>query len=151
MPPLLCLLFPQVCNHPELFEGQVERWPLQFAALTTELADALKAAAPVVHAGPGRPPKIPASSTWVQVTGFRSHIQVGFKQGSNQDPTALLICDPGVWSKHKLPCVVYAASLCWFGMRYVDQVLHSLLDTCTAHQNHAACCAARGNHTRGCQ
>jgi hypothetical protein len=67
----------QVCNHPELFEGQAERWPLQFADSSTAVEDALQPAAPVVLAGPGRPPKAPASSTWVQVTGFRSHIQVG--------------------------------------------------------------------------
>jgi hypothetical protein len=67
----------QVCNHPELFEGQAERWPLQFAELTTAIDSALRPVTQVVHAGPGRPPKAPTSSTYVQVTGFRSHIQVG--------------------------------------------------------------------------
>jgi hypothetical protein len=109
----------QVCNHPELFEGQVERWPLQFAPLTTELADALKASAPVVHAGPGRPPKIPASSTWVQVTGFRSHIQVGFCH-----PWALKDVSVGLgfWSKHMELCgsdthllIFFVKPRCWFG------------------------------------
>lgn len=62
----------QVCNHPELFEGQAERWPFTFAAITT--AHNPELTEPPVPAGPGRPPKqrvIP----WVQVTGFSSHLQ----------------------------------------------------------------------------
>ncbi|WIA28393.1 hypothetical protein OEZ86_010939 [Tetradesmus obliquus] len=63
----------KVCNHPELMEGQAERWPFTFAASTTANNPADNA--PPVSAGPGRPPKqtvIP----WVQVTGFRSHLAV---------------------------------------------------------------------------
>lgn len=54
-------------------EGQAERWPFTFAAITT--ANNPDADAPLVPAGPGRPPKqrvVP----WVQVTGFRSHLAV---------------------------------------------------------------------------
>ena len=65
-----------MCNHPELFEGQAERWPLQFSPLTTAIDDALKPAPQEVKAGPGRPPKAPAASMYIQVTGFKSHIQV---------------------------------------------------------------------------
>eukprot|EP00878_Enallax_costatus_P024646 GHUV01026322.1.p1 GENE.GHUV01026322.1~~GHUV01026322.1.p1 ORF type:complete len:413 (+),score=173.87 GHUV01026322.1:652-1890(+) len=63
----------KVCNHPELLEGQAERWPFTFAAITT--AHNPELTEPPVPAGPGRPPKqrvVP----WVQVTGFSSHLQV---------------------------------------------------------------------------
>jgi hypothetical protein len=76
LPIFSSVFFPQVCNHPELFEGQAERWPLQFSPLTTAIDDALKPAPQEVKAGPGRPPKAPAASMYIQVTGFKSHIQV---------------------------------------------------------------------------
>lgn len=71
----------QVCNHPELFEGQAERWPLTFAQRTTALSEAHEAAAaaaaPVMQALPGRQPRAPPGGPpWVQVTGFRSHVEV---------------------------------------------------------------------------
>ncbi|WIA08331.1 hypothetical protein OEZ85_007772 [Tetradesmus obliquus] len=63
----------KVCNHPELMEGQAERWPFTFAASTTANNPADNA--PPVPAGPGRPPK-QTVVPWVQVTGFRSHLAV---------------------------------------------------------------------------
>lgn len=102
---------PQVCNHPELFEGQAERWPLQFADSSTAIDDALQPVAPVVLAGPGRPSKAPAGTTWVQVTGFRSHIQVG--AGRPPGVPGFLFCSPsemcflvGLSQQNMLVCLV---------------------------------------------
>lgn len=109
----------QVCNHPELFEGQAERWPLQFADSSTAIDDALQPIAPVVLAGPGRPPKAPAGTTWVQVTGFRSHIQVSGPLGpvflfhSPSDVYILLGLPTSIWLPGLLEVLCLSARAGW--------------------------------------